>query len=265
MITGGANGIGAATARRFVQDGAKVVVADIDGAQGEDLWRRTLGDAGVFAPCDVTQSADIEAAIAAAEQRFGGLDVMVNNAAIQNVKPIMETTEAEWDTVMSVNLKSVFLGIRAAVPALRRRGGGVIINTSSTFAIVGSPGYAAYHASKGGISALTRAAAISLISGEHSGRRDLPGYDRHTGTANRGRANGAGPGGCHAILSRTAAPRPVRHRPRKSRMSWPFWPATKRRLSSARRSSPMAPTPLFSGCSAAAYCGRPADTGIDRP
>ena len=162
VITGGANGIGAATALKFVAEGASVVIADVDRAAGEAL-AAALGEKAAFAPCDVAVAADIAAALETAERRFGGLDILCNNAAIQNVKPLMETSEAEWDALMAVNLKSVFLGIKLAVPLMRRRGGGVIINTSSTFAIVGSPGYAAYHASKGGISALTRAAAVSLI------------------------------------------------------------------------------------------------------
>lgn len=162
VITGAANGIGAATARLFVAEGAKVILADRDAVAGNAL-ARTLGEATRFQPCDVGQGAEIAAAIAAAEHAFGGLDILVNNAAIQNVKPISETNEAEWAETIAVNLTSVFLGIKHAIEPMKRRGGGTIVNTSSTFALVGSPGYAAYHAAKGGVSSLTRAAAIDLI------------------------------------------------------------------------------------------------------
>ena len=162
VITGAANGIGAATARLFAAEGAKVILADRDRATGEALARE-IGVAARFQLCNVAHGAEIEAAIFAAERHFGGLDILVNNAAIQNVKPVSETSEAEWAEIIAVNLTSVFLGIRYATPPMQRRGGGAIVNTSSTFALVGSPGYAAYHAAKGGVSSLTRAAAIDLI------------------------------------------------------------------------------------------------------
>ncbi len=162
VITGAANGIGAATARLFAQEGAKVILADRDRATGENLARE-IGASARFQLCDVARGAEIEAAISAAERHFGGLDILVNNAAIQNVKPIAETSEAEWAEIIAVNLTSVFLGIKHAIAPMKRRGGGAIVNTSSTFALVGSPGYAAYHAAKGGVSSLTRAAAIDLI------------------------------------------------------------------------------------------------------
>lgn len=161
VITGAANGIGAATARLFGAEGAKVILADRDRAAGEKLAGE-IGDAR-FQLCNVAHGAEIEGAIAAAERHFGGLDILVNNAAIQNVKPVSETSEAEWAEIIAVNLTSVFLGIKHAIEPMKRRGGGAIVNTSSTFALVGSPGYAAYHAAKGGVSSLTRAAAIDLI------------------------------------------------------------------------------------------------------
>ena len=161
VITGAANGIGAATARLFGAEGAKVILADRDRAAGEKLAGEIGG--ARFQLCNVAHGAEIEGAIAAAERHFGGLDILVNNAAIQNVKPVSETSEAEWAEIIAVNLTSVFLGIKHAIEPMKRRGGGAIVNTSSTFALVGSPGYAAYHAAKGGVSSLTRAAAIDLI------------------------------------------------------------------------------------------------------
>src|SRR5690606_27588607 len=157
-----ANGIGAATAQLFAREGAKVILADRDRVTGEALARE-IGANARFQLCNVAHGAEIEAAVSAAERHFGGLDILVNNAAIQNVKPIAETSEAEWAEIIAVNLTSVFLGIKYAIEPMKKRGGGAIVNTSSTFALVGSPGYAAYHAAKGGVSSLTRAAAIDLI------------------------------------------------------------------------------------------------------
>jgi len=162
VVTGAAHGIGAATAKLFVTEGAKVVIADRDAQAGTAL-AQALGAGARFHRCDVAKSADIAAAIDAAEGEFGGLDILINNAAIQNVKSISDTSEAEWAEIIAVNLTSVFLGIKHAIAPMRRRGGGAIVNISSTFALVGSPGYAAYHAAKGGVSSLTRAAAIDLI------------------------------------------------------------------------------------------------------
>jgi len=162
VITGASNGIGAATTRKFVAEGASVILADIHEEAGRALADE-LGDAAQFIFCDVGRVADIRAALDRAEQAFGGLDVLFNNAAIQSVHTFEQTSEEEWQEIIDINLKSVFFGIQHAIPLMRKRGGGAIINTSSTFAIVGSPGYAAYHASKGGVSSMTRGAAISLI------------------------------------------------------------------------------------------------------
>ncbi len=162
VITGASNGIGAATARKFVAEGASVILADIHEEAGQALADE-LGDAAQFIFCDVGRVPDIRAALDRAEQAFGGLDILFNNAAIQSVHTFEQTSEEEWQEIIDINLKSVFFGIQHAIPLMRKRGGGAIINTSSTFAIVGSPGYAAYHASKGGVSSMTRGAAISLI------------------------------------------------------------------------------------------------------
>lgn len=162
VVTGAANGIGAAVVRRFVEQGAQVVMADIDAEPAERL-AGTLGGAAVFRRCDVSQVPELQELFEYAVHRFGRMDVLVNNAAIQSTHGFEQTTEAEWDRIVDVNLKAVFFGIRHAIPFLRRAGGGAIINTSSTFSIVGSPGYAAYHATKGGVDAVTRAAAVALV------------------------------------------------------------------------------------------------------
>lgn len=162
VVTGAASGIGAATARKFVEEGARVILADRDAAAGETL-AQALGEAARFVKTDVAILPELKAAIEAAEGAFGGLDILFNNAGIQPTWDVESTTEAQWDQVQAINLKAVFFGMQYAIAPMRRRGGGAIVNTSSTFAIVGSPGYSAYHASKGGVSSLTRGAAIALI------------------------------------------------------------------------------------------------------
>lgn len=162
VVTGAANGIGAAVARRFVDEGARVMLADLDATAGRAL-AGTLGAAAAFRHCDVSRPAELQALFEACESQFGRLDVLVNNAAIQSTHDFENTDEAEWQRIVDVNLKGVFFGIRQVIAFMRRAGGGAIVNTSSTFALVGSPGYSAYHATKGGVNALTRAAAVSLI------------------------------------------------------------------------------------------------------
>lgn len=162
VVTGASNGIGAAVAHCFVAEGARVVLADVDERAGRARAAK-LGAAAAFERCDVSRPADLQAVFEACEARFGRLDVLVNNAAIQSTHDFEATDEAEWQRIVDVNLKGTFFGIRQAIAFMRRAGGGAIVNTSSTFAIVGSPGYSAYHATKGGVSALTRAAAVSLI------------------------------------------------------------------------------------------------------
>lgn len=162
VVTGAANGIGAAVARRFVDEGARVMLADLDATAGQSL-ADALGAAAAFRRCDVGRPAELQALFEACESHFGRLNVLVNNAAIQSTHDFENTDEAEWQRIIDVNLKGVFFGIRQAIAFMRRTGGGAIVNTSSTFALVGSPGYSAYHATKGGVSALTRAAAVSLI------------------------------------------------------------------------------------------------------
>lgn len=162
VVTGAASGIGEAVAGCFVNEGAKVLILDVDDAGGYRV-AESLGDDAVFRHCDVSEPSDLEAAFEECESRFGKMNVLVNNAAIQSVHGFEQTDEAEWQRLMDVNVKAVFFGIQKAIPFLRRAGGGAVINTSSEFAIVGSPGYSAYHATKGAVSSLTRAGAIALL------------------------------------------------------------------------------------------------------
>jgi NAD(P)-dependent dehydrogenase (short-subunit alcohol dehydrogenase family) len=161
VVTGAANGIGAAVARRFVDESARVMLADLDATAGQAL-AGTLGAAAAFRHCDVSRPAELQALFEACESQFGRLDVLVNNAAIQSTHDFENTDEAEWQRIVDVNLKGVFFGIRNVIAFMRRVNGSAIVNTSrhsrSSFA-----GYSAYHATKGGVNALTRAAAVSLI------------------------------------------------------------------------------------------------------
>jgi cyclopentanol dehydrogenase len=164
LISGGARGQGAAEARLFAGEGAKVMIGDIR----EELCQKTADEINAKTAAstvramrlDVTRAADWRAAVDACEREFGGLDILVNNAGIANVKGIEETSEEEWDSIVNINQKGVWLGMKAAAPAMRRRGGGSIINISSIYGIIGSPGSAAYHGTKGAVRLLTKAAAV---------------------------------------------------------------------------------------------------------
>lgn len=163
VVTGAGDGIGAAIAERLVAEGARVLVVDLD----EEAAARTaarLGDAARAQPADVSREADVAAAIRAAVDAFGGLDVLVNNAGIGIAGTALGTDMDAYERVMAVNVRGTFLGIRHAVPAMREGGGGTIVNLSSIAALVGLPGRAAYTASKGAIDALTRAAAIDHLA-----------------------------------------------------------------------------------------------------
>jgi NAD(P)-dependent dehydrogenase (short-subunit alcohol dehydrogenase family) len=168
LISGGARGQGAAEARLFVGEGAKVVIGDVldDQCQStaEGINSRAGGKNVVALHLDVTRAADWRAAVESCEREFGGLDVLVNNAGIANVKGIEDTSEEEWDSIVNINQKGVWLGMKTAVPAIRRRGGGSIINISSIYGIIGSAGSAAYHGTKGAVRLLTKAAAVQYAA-----------------------------------------------------------------------------------------------------
>jgi NAD(P)-dependent dehydrogenase (short-subunit alcohol dehydrogenase family) len=168
LISGGARGQGAAEARLFVGEGAKVVIGDVldDQCQrtAEGINSRAGGKNVVALHLDVTRAADWRAAVESCEREFGGLDVLVNNAGIANVKGIEDTSEEEWDSIVNINQKGVWLGMKTAVPAIRRRGGGSIINISSIYGIIGSAGSAAYHGTKGAVRLLTKAAAVQYAA-----------------------------------------------------------------------------------------------------
>jgi len=162
LITGGASGIGRATALLFAREGAAVAVADVDQANGEAVVREIVerGGRAIFIRCDVTQAADCERAVAQTVGTLGGLDVLSNNAGIIRRAAVPETSEADWERVMAVNVKSVFLLSKYAVPAMVQAGGGAIINTASGWGLVGGRKAAAYCASKGAVVLLTKAMAL---------------------------------------------------------------------------------------------------------
>jgi 3-oxoacyl-[acyl-carrier protein] reductase len=173
IITGGAAGIGRATARRFARDGARVAVWDVQAADADALVAelRELGGEGMFQSVDVTIAAAVEAAVAAVVERWGRIDVLVNNAGIlrdgQLIKwkegqKISEMSERDFDAVISVNLKGVFLCTRAVAPHLIAGGGGVVLNASSVVGLYGNFGQTNYAATKAGVINLTKTWAREL-------------------------------------------------------------------------------------------------------
>jgi NAD(P)-dependent dehydrogenase (short-subunit alcohol dehydrogenase family) len=166
LITGGASGIGRATAVLFAQEGASVAIADLDQITGPVVARLIEDQGGrvIFLPCDVTRAEDCERAVKQTVQEFGALDILFNNAGIIRRTTVVEATEEEWDRVIAVNLKSVFLFSKVAIPVMARRSGGVIINTSSGWGLVGGRKAASYCASKGAVVLLTKAMALDHAS-----------------------------------------------------------------------------------------------------
>lgn len=162
LISGGARGQGAAEARLFSQEGAKVVFGDLLDDEGQRVEEEIRGSGGeaTYVHLDVTQGTDWRAAVETAVNSYGRLNVLVNNAAITLRRPIEETTEEDWDRVMAINAKGVFLGTKYAIPAMRQSGGGSIVNISSTGGIVGNPISSAYTASKGAVRLFSKSTAI---------------------------------------------------------------------------------------------------------
>jgi NAD(P)-dependent dehydrogenase (short-subunit alcohol dehydrogenase family) len=162
IITGGASGIGSATAQLFTEQGANVVIADISTEHGKLVQRKIdkSGGHAIFVKCNVTQSTDCQHAVKTAVEMFGGLDILFNNAGIVRRADIISTTEEEWDNVMDVNVKSMFLMSKYAIPEITKRGGGVIINMGSGWGMKGGRNAISYCASKGAVVNMTRAMAI---------------------------------------------------------------------------------------------------------
>ncbi|MDR3529411.1 MAG: SDR family oxidoreductase [Rhodopila sp.] len=164
FITGGGGGIGRATTERFVQEGARVAVAEINAGLGEETVAaaREKGGDAFFVHCDVTDRASVERALAETVARYGKLDVLHNNAggATPNDGPVTEAPEEEFWRAIKLDLFGTFLCSKLAIPHIIKAGGGSIINMSSVVALMGMPGRDCYTASKGGVSALTRSMAV---------------------------------------------------------------------------------------------------------
>jgi len=168
VITGGALGLGRATALRMAEEGAAVAVCDVLSSEANVFVDELIGR-GFEACCwplDVSKEADVERVLGLVAQRFGRIDILVNNAGVAGAnKPTDQLTEAEWDFVQSINVKGVFFATKHAIPHLRRAGGGSIINLSSIYGLVSAPDVPPYHASKGAVRMMTKTDAL-LYAGE---------------------------------------------------------------------------------------------------
>ena len=166
IITGGVGGIGSATVRRFAVEGAKLVIVDVNENEGEALAGELKDDgyAATFISLDVTNEQQWIRAVDATIEKYGQLDILVNNAGIFRMETVDETDLELWNRIQEVNATGVFLGIKHGAAAMRRSGGGSIVNISSGAGIVGSTTGAAYHASKGAVRLLTKAAAIQYAA-----------------------------------------------------------------------------------------------------
>jgi NAD(P)-dependent dehydrogenase (short-subunit alcohol dehydrogenase family) len=162
IVTGAGTGIGRATALALAAEGAAVLVADRDARSGRQVAEEITAAGGQarFQLADVSRSADVQQMVAAALEHWGGLDILVNNAGVAIGGSVVDISEEDWQRVLDVNLTGVWRGMKYAIPALRQRGGGSIVNLSSIQALVGLRGWSAYAASKGGINSLTQQAAV---------------------------------------------------------------------------------------------------------
>jgi NAD(P)-dependent dehydrogenase (short-subunit alcohol dehydrogenase family) len=162
LITGGASGIGRAITELFARQGAAISVLDVDETGGHTVVKSITESGGkaIFIRCDVTLAVECQNAVQRTIEEFGGLDILINSAGIIRRATVVETTEADWDRVMNVNVKSIFLIAKHALPALIQAGGGVIINISSGWGLIGGHKAAVYCASKGAVIQLTKAMAL---------------------------------------------------------------------------------------------------------
>jgi NAD(P)-dependent dehydrogenase (short-subunit alcohol dehydrogenase family) len=182
IVTGGASGIGKATAMRIAAEGGSVVIADLQDELGRAVVEEIEGSGGVaaYVHLDVTDEAGWADAVASTVERFGGLDILVNNAGIGDTEPIEVTTAETWNKVVAVTQTSVFLGMKAAAEALKQSGHGSVVNVSSMYGIVGSGVSPAYHAAKGAVRLLTKTTALGWaeagvrVNSVHPGYIDTP-------------------------------------------------------------------------------------------
>ena len=166
LITGGASGIGRATALLLAREGAAVAVVDINGSGARDVAQEITAQGGgaIAVECDVSRAADCQRAVQRTVEELGGLDILFNNAGIIRRTDVLTLQEEEWDLVMAVNVKSVFLMSKAAIPFMVRAGGGAIVNTGSGWGLVGGKDAVSYCASKAAVVNMTRAMALDHAS-----------------------------------------------------------------------------------------------------
>ena len=163
LVTGGSSGIGRATCARFAQEGATVVLAARRVAEGEQTAQlvREAGGEALFVRADIAQPADVQALVTTCLERYGRLDYACNNAGIEGpIVPLVEYSEAQWDTIMGINLKGTWLCMKAEIPPMRAQGGGAIVNVASVAGLIGFPGLGPYVATKQGMIGLTKTAAM---------------------------------------------------------------------------------------------------------
>jgi NAD(P)-dependent dehydrogenase (short-subunit alcohol dehydrogenase family) len=164
IITGAALGLGRATAIRLAQEGARVAITDVLDAEGENTARE-IGASASFWHLDVSKEADVEKVFAEVANKWGSVDILVNNAGIAGAnKPTDQLTEKEWDAVMAVNVKGVFFCTKHAIPYMRKKGGGSIINLSSIYGLVGAGDVPPYHAAKGAVRLMAKNDAITYAT-----------------------------------------------------------------------------------------------------
>ncbi|MFQ3565704.1 MAG: glucose 1-dehydrogenase [Aggregatilineales bacterium] len=162
IITGAGKGIGRASALAFAREGAGVVIADLDGAAGNEVAERirTEGGSAIVVEGDVSDEAYVQRLVGEAVAAFGGVDVLHNNAGVVRYGTVVEMSSAEWDFILNINLRATFLTCKYSIPEMRKRGGGAIVNTASVQAFASQRTVAAYAASKGGVVSLTTTIAL---------------------------------------------------------------------------------------------------------
>ncbi|MDJ1159341.1 SDR family oxidoreductase [Chelatococcus sp. SYSU_G07232] len=162
LVTGAASGFGKGITETFAREGARVAIVDLNETAAGAVVKE-IGNGAIALRCDVSQAAEVEAAVAATLKAFGHLDIVVNNAGVSHRnQPMLDVSEAEFDRVFAVNVKSIYLMARATIPHFRARGGGVMLNVGSTAGLRPRPGLAWYNASKGAVNLLSKSMAVEL-------------------------------------------------------------------------------------------------------